>query len=115
MPRRGGWPVRRTVGDRSYQAVAADLISVSGHNRWRHQTPIEDRRSRGLGAENNGLRRGHALETLRGPHPGLRNASGCVHRHAEFVSDSAEGQPPPVVPPIAVGVVSCESGVVQKH
>ena len=76
MPRGGGGAVRKQLVTRLCQAIAADLLSVAGHSRQLHQTPLESRCSRMLQEENSGLRRNHALETLVCPRPGLLNASG---------------------------------------
>ena len=82
MHRGGGVAIRRTVGDRSCQAVATDLISVAGDSLWLDQTPIEGRCSRLLLEENSSSRRTYALETLVCPHPGLLNTAGCIRRHS---------------------------------
>ena len=70
----GGVAVRKQLVNRLCQAVAADLISVAGHSLGLHQTPMEGRCSRIFWAENSGLRKGHARETLLYPQAGLLNA-----------------------------------------
>ena len=76
MHRGGGGAVRKQLVTRLGQAIGADFISVAGHSLGLHQTPIEDRCSRGCSAENSGTRKCHVLETLLCPRPGLLNASG---------------------------------------
>ena len=73
----GGGPPHGQPMKRRLRASSADLISVTGHSRGLHQTPIEGQCFRGAMFHGKQWpRKGHALETLLCPPPGPVNASG---------------------------------------